>query len=633
MGIRLKGQTSGYVEIKAPATSADNTLTLPNGNGSSNQVLTTDGSGGLTFAAPQLSTDTTPQLGGDLDVNGNDIVTTSNGDIDLDPNGSGQVVFKGNATRGSGAVKLNCENNSHGILVKGPPHSAGANYTLTLPNDTGTSGQLLSTNGSGVTSWASVGGPTFQATASGAIANGDTCIVKSDGNVAAVSKTVTSKTVANFVITSIADITSESAFSFRSVYAAGSSAVLVTYRHNTSDEQFVRAVFTSGTTVTYSSTRSLGSSIGEFSSMVYDENADRVVVFYRQSGGSLTCRVITINGTNAPSMGAEVTVDSGVVEENFDTSYDANAGKIVVVFRESTNNKPVIRVGTVDVDNATVSFGTAVNAVTTTGKHNSIVYDANSQKHVHVYTNSSNDFEAKVFTVSGTSGSYGSATTITTSNPHSTKGVFDSAQNKVFFAFRDDSIGDAGKCVAGNVSGTSVTFGSVVNIDDVDITTLDVDFDTDVQKVVIGYGEKITNNLEVTRANISGTTVTIDTNKDTAAQTGAVGIGVTYDKSAEKLVLTFRDPGNGYGGTRLVAMADTSTNLTATNYIGIADAAYSNGATATIQIIGAVDDAQSGLTPGLQYYVQTNGSLGTGAGTPSVFAGTAVSATKLIVKG
>jgi hypothetical protein len=122
--------------------------------------MTTDGSGNLSFTSPaatDLVTDTTPQLGGDLDVNGNDIVTTSNGDIDLDPNGSGQVVFKGNANRGSGAVKLNCENNSHGILVKGPPHSAGANYTLTLPNDTGTSGQFLTTNGSGVTSWAAAG--------------------------------------------------------------------------------------------------------------------------------------------------------------------------------------------------------------------------------------------------------------------------------------------------------------------------------------------------------------------------------------------------------------------------------------------------------------------------------------------
>ena len=102
-----------------------------------------------------LLADTTPQLGGDLDINGKDIVTTGNGDIDLDPNGSGVVVFKGNATRGAGQFKLNCENNSHGITIKGPPHSAGASYTLTLPNDDGSSGQVLTTDGSGVLTWTS----------------------------------------------------------------------------------------------------------------------------------------------------------------------------------------------------------------------------------------------------------------------------------------------------------------------------------------------------------------------------------------------------------------------------------------------------------------------------------------------
>ena len=39
------------------------------------------------------------------------------------------------------------------------------------------------------------------------------------------------------------------------------------------------------------------------------------------------------------------------------------------------------------------------------------------------------------------------------------------------------------------------------------------------------------------------------------------------------------------------------------------------------------------LTAGQSYYVQTDGTLSTTAGDPSVFAGTAVSATKLIVKG
>ncbi len=102
--------------------------------------------------------DTSPQLGGALDVNGQDIVTTSNGDIDLDPDGSGVVVFKGNATKGAGQFKLNCENNSHGITIKGPPHSAGASYTLTLPNNDGSADQVLKTDGNGVLSWVNQSG-------------------------------------------------------------------------------------------------------------------------------------------------------------------------------------------------------------------------------------------------------------------------------------------------------------------------------------------------------------------------------------------------------------------------------------------------------------------------------------------
>ena len=65
-------------------------------------------------------------------------------------------VVTGDSTNGSGQITLNCENNSHGIKIKGPPHSAAASYTLTLPNDTGTTGQALKTDGSGVLSFADV---------------------------------------------------------------------------------------------------------------------------------------------------------------------------------------------------------------------------------------------------------------------------------------------------------------------------------------------------------------------------------------------------------------------------------------------------------------------------------------------
>ena len=72
-------------------------------------------------------------------------------------------VVKGDATNGSGQITLNCENNSHGVKIKGPPHSAAANYTLTLPNDDGTANQVLATNGSGVLTWNNAGSPTIDA--------------------------------------------------------------------------------------------------------------------------------------------------------------------------------------------------------------------------------------------------------------------------------------------------------------------------------------------------------------------------------------------------------------------------------------------------------------------------------------
>jgi hypothetical protein len=62
-------------------------------------------------------------------------------------------VVTGDATNGSGQITLNCEVNTHGVKIKGPPHSAAANYTLTLPDDTGTNGYVLKTDGSGNTSW------------------------------------------------------------------------------------------------------------------------------------------------------------------------------------------------------------------------------------------------------------------------------------------------------------------------------------------------------------------------------------------------------------------------------------------------------------------------------------------------
>ena len=86
------------------------------------------------LAAGELSNvveDTSPQLGGNLDMNGADIVTTSNATIDLAPNGTGTVVVRGNTN--SGAIVFNCESNSHGQKVIAQPHSASVTNVMLLP--------------------------------------------------------------------------------------------------------------------------------------------------------------------------------------------------------------------------------------------------------------------------------------------------------------------------------------------------------------------------------------------------------------------------------------------------------------------------------------------------------------------
>ena len=94
-----------------------------------------------------------------ITINGNEISSTdTNGNIDLDPHGSGKVVFHGNATKGAGQFVLNCEVNTHGVTIKGPPHSASASYTLTLPNNDGDADQVLKTDGSGNLAWVTQSG-------------------------------------------------------------------------------------------------------------------------------------------------------------------------------------------------------------------------------------------------------------------------------------------------------------------------------------------------------------------------------------------------------------------------------------------------------------------------------------------
>jgi hypothetical protein len=118
---------SGYTKVPVGHLASNGTFSNADGIRVDFNYSGADGAGNLT----NIVEDTTPQLGGDLDMNGQDIVTTSNATIDLAPNGTGTVVVKGNTNPGT--VVFNCEANTHGQTVKAQPHSASVTNTLTLP--------------------------------------------------------------------------------------------------------------------------------------------------------------------------------------------------------------------------------------------------------------------------------------------------------------------------------------------------------------------------------------------------------------------------------------------------------------------------------------------------------------------
>ena len=143
--------------------------------------------------------DTSPQLGGNLDVNGFDIVSTSNADIDLVPNGTGDVVLSADTVKvgdsgaaavltsnGAGTLTVttggatdlilntNSGTNSGVIQITDAangniaitPNGSGNIVLdgLTFPNADGSADTFLKTNGSGTLSFAEVsGGTSWQA--------------------------------------------------------------------------------------------------------------------------------------------------------------------------------------------------------------------------------------------------------------------------------------------------------------------------------------------------------------------------------------------------------------------------------------------------------------------------------------
>jgi hypothetical protein len=282
-------------------------------------------------------------------------------------------------------------------------------------------------------------------------------------------------------------------------------------------------------------------------------------------------------------------------------------------------------VGTVSANS--ISFGTEVVFNSGTSQFMKTIYDPSSQKTVIAYRDSGtlNRGEAIVGTVSGTSISFGSVTLFDSTSGHEADNIsaaYDPDTQQVIVAYREDGVlGDPGRAVVGAVSGTSITFGDAVEFSEDHVQYIAAGYDTVADKVVIAYRNRDNSDYgTVVAGTVAGTSMTFETPTVYSGTDAVIYIGASFNESAGSFVISYRDM--------------TSLDGTAVAYQASYIQRYpvADGDRASLDIIGSVSDNQLSLTAGEKYYVQNDGTLSTTAGSPSVLAGTAISATKLVVK-
>ena len=305
-------------------------------------------------------------------------------------------------------------------------------------------------------------------------------------------------------------------------------------------------------------------------------------------------------------------------------TFDTNSNKVVISYSDQTDGQDgTAVVGT--VSGTSISFGSPVKFEVGNVDYTSATFDSSNNKVVISFSDNdnSNYGTAIVGTVSGTSISFGSAVVFASEYTVFNPIVFDSSNNKVVVSYRAGTDGDKGKSVVGTVSGTSISFGSVATFNNAGTSEMSAVFDTSLNQVVIAYQDMGDSNKGTAIAGtVSGTSISFGS--ELIYQTGAVADNtLVYDTNANRFAVFYRDNGSPYNGKANVF----NTSTAATTRAEVAD-----GGKASMDIIGSVSDNQIGLTAGQQYFVQTDGTIGTTAATPSVLAGTAISATELLVK-
>jgi hypothetical protein len=485
----------------------------------------------------------------------------------------------------------------------------------------------------------------------GAITKGKPVVMQADGDVAQAGQVnVTNTGTASQG--SLGNIGTYQEDMFAMAVASDGVTYCFTYQ-TTSNGQACKIGTRSGETISWGSELVLASvtSVSHFVS--YDASANVFVTSYT-TGNLLKGTAVSFSG-NTGTKGTEVTImdlgnASGNPSYHYQHWYDST-NEITVCWARggvSGNNTNRSSAVALTLTGTSISVGTLYENTTAGGQYNKGC-DITGGKHV-VYWRSNSSYYPNVMTMTVTSSgaiSWGTPLVINSATGSFSNPVYNPIYpNKVILAGKISTANNYLSYAGLTISGTSITAS---NFSDGNINNAQSYVESGGNVAV--YSNYSGNYCFVyqtyspynSRYNFATTTDGLSLTVATAVTTTGHGSNQFYAGACASdvdgvVVENHNDRSSSPGYYSYYCFNPTfnytslgPTNLTATNYLGIASDTVANNENATIQTQGAVNPDQSSLTAGQLYYVQTDGTLSTTAGSPSVIAGIATSATTLLV--
>jgi hypothetical protein len=409
-------------------------------------------------------------------------------------------------------------------------------------------------------------------------------------------------------------------------FDSSNNKIVVVYRDGGDSDNgkaVVGTVDNSDNSITFGTPVTFNSGRADNPRITFDSANNKVVIIYSDYGssGQGTALVGTVSGTSI-SFGSEVRYETGRTDWNAVT-FDSANNKVVVTYQDlDDSDKGKAAVGT--VSGTSISFGSPVVFEADNAQYMAATFDSTNDKVVIAYRNNTDTAgNAIVGTVSGTSISFGTAAVYSTDNVRDQGIAFDPNEGKVVVTFRDEGASNKGTAVVGTVSGTGISFGSKVVYFSTRADQNDINYNSVDKKFTITFIDDSGTPVKAIGVKISGTSLDVDDDILTVDADASATPRSAYDANANRIVVAFTDSGNSSYGTAAVVKSNT---------IATTRGEVASGQAASVDIIGSVSDNQIGLTAGQQYFVQADGTISETAASPSVLAGTAISATELVVK-